>query len=229
MRQILKESEFYFGGENDKFFLMYLQLGLNKDNENFIDFLSSNIGSQIFRENMLSIHIETGNIFCDNYNTNESIYGFLLNQQDETKQKIHGTLTYRDSLSNYVKYFLDDLDNETVEKFDFFAYKNVKYLFYKFNDYLLFNGLNTVPVKPSRINENKIVTEEIQNRDCQYLVEFVRHDKTHLKSLPKAERKIIKSMKYNYRVARRVYASTYANMAEQFRIYLNSLSPDKIQ
>ena len=229
MRQILKESEFYFGGENDKFFLMYLQLGLNKDNENFIDFLSSNIGSQIFRENMLSIHIETGNIFCDNYNTNESIYGFLLNQQGETKQKIHGTLTYRDSLSNYVKYFLDDLDNETVEKFDFFAYKNVKYLFYKFNDYLLFNGLNTVPVKPSRINENKIVMEEIQNRDCQYLVEFVGHDKTHLKSLPKAERKIIKSMKYNYRVARRVYASTYANMAEQFRIYLNSLSPDKIQ
>ena len=35
-------------------------------------------------------------------------------------------------------------------------------------------------------------------------------------------------MKYNYRVAGRVYASTYANKAEQFKIYLNSLSPDKI-
>ena len=185
MRQIPKESEFYFGGENENFFLMCLQLGLNKDNENFIDFLSSNIGSQIFRENMLSIHIETENIFCDNYNTNESIYGFLLNQQDETKQKIHGTLTYRDSLSNYLKCFLDDLDNETVEKFfDFFAYKNVKYLFYKFNDYLLFNGLNTVAVRHSRINENKIVMGEIQNRDWQYLVESViklKYDKTHLK------------------------------------------------
>ena len=35
-------------------------------------------------------------------------------------------------------------------------------------------------------------------------------------------------MKYNYRVARRVYASTYPNIAEQFKIYLNSLSPDEI-
>ena len=119
---------------------MCLRLALNRDNETFIEFLSLDIGSQIFRENMLSIHIETGNIFYDNYNTNESIYSFFLNQQDETKQVIHTTLTYKDSFSNYLKYFLDDVDNETVKKFDFFAHKNVKYLFYKFNDYLLFNG-----------------------------------------------------------------------------------------
>ena len=109
----------------------------------------------------------------------------MLNQQDETKQIIHATLTYRDSFSNYLKYFLDDLDNETVKKFDLFAHKNVKYLFYKFNDYLLFNGLNTVPMRHSKINENKIVMEEIQNRDWQYLVEsvikLVKYDKIHLK------------------------------------------------
>ena len=34
-------------------------------------------------------------------------------------------------------------------------------------------------------------------------------------------------MKHNYRVAQRVYVSTYANMAEQFKISLNSLPPDK--
>ena len=71
----------------------------------------------------------------------------MLNQQDETKEIIHATLTYRDSFSNYLKYFLDDLGNETVEKFYFFAGKNVKYLFYKFSDYLLFNGLNIVLVR----------------------------------------------------------------------------------
>ena len=87
-------------------------------------------------------------------------------------------------------------------------------------------------MRHSKINENKIVMEEIQNRDWQYLVEsvikLVEHDKSHLKSLPKAERKIMKSMKYNYRVARRVYASTYANIAGEFKIYLNSLPPDEI-
>ena len=194
--------------------------------------MSSDIGSQIFRENMLSVHIEMENIFYDNYNTIESIHSFLLNQQNETKQIIHTTLTYIDSFSNYLKYFLDGLDNKTVEKFDFFPQKNVKYLLYKFSDYLLFNGLNTVPVKHSRINENKIGMEDIENRDWQYLVEsvikLVEHDKTHLKPLPKTERKIIKSLKHNYRVAQRVYASTYANMAEKFKIYLNSLPPDKI-
>ena len=54
--------------------------------------------------------------------------------------------------------------------------------------------------------------EKIQNTDWQYLAELViklvEHNKSHLKPLPKAERKIIKSMKYNYRVARIVYAST---------------------
>ena len=35
-------------------------------------------------------------------------------------------------------------------------------------------------------------------------------------------------MKYNYRIPRRVYASTYANIAEQFKIYVNSLPPDEI-
>ena len=35
-------------------------------------------------------------------------------------------------------------------------------------------------------------------------------------------------MKYNYRIPQRVYASTYANIAEQFKIYVNSLPPDEI-
>ena len=54
---------------------------------------------------------------------------------------------------------------------------------------IYFNELNTVPVRHSRINENKIIMEEIQNRDWQYLVELViklvKHDKTHLKPLLK--------------------------------------------
>ena len=90
---------------------MCSRLGLNKDNASFTEFLLSVIGSQIFRENMLSIHIETGNTFYDNYNTNESIYSFLLNKQDQTKQIIPATLIYKDFFSNYLKYFLDDIDN----------------------------------------------------------------------------------------------------------------------
>ena len=94
----------------------------------------------------------------------------MLNQQDETKQVIQAALTYKNSFSNYLKYSPDDVDKETVEKFDFLAHKNVKYLFYKLNNYLLFNELNMVPVRHSKINENKIVMEEIQNKDWQYYI-----------------------------------------------------------
>ena len=117
-------------------------------------------------------------------------------------------------LLKLLKYFLDDADNETVKKFDFFAYKYLfKYLFYKFNNCFFFNGLNTVPVRHSKINENKNAMKEIQNRDWKDFVESVikpvEHDKSHLKQLPKAERKIIKSIRYNYRVTRSVYTSTH--------------------
>ena len=35
--------------------------------------------------NSLSIHIESRNVFYDNFNTNENLFNFLLVQQDETK------------------------------------------------------------------------------------------------------------------------------------------------
>ena len=35
-------------------------------------------------------------------------------------------------------------------------------------------------------------------------------------------------MKHDYRIVPRVYASTFRNIAEQFKVYLNSLPPDKI-
>ena len=45
--QVPKEIKFYFGGQNYNFFLMCSKLNLKKDNENFVDFLSSDICSKI--------------------------------------------------------------------------------------------------------------------------------------------------------------------------------------
>ena len=86
--------------------------------------------------------------------------------------------------------------------------KSVKYLFYKFNDYLPFRNLSTVPIRYSKIAANEIILKHAQNRDWQYLVDsvikLVKNDKSHLKPPPKNE-KIIKSIKHNYKVAQRVY------------------------
>ena len=148
------ELEFYFSGLSKTFFYACQNLGLNEDNTSFIDFLSFDIGSQIFRGNSLSIHIETGNVYFDGYNTNESIYEFLLSQQDEIKQKIQTTLSYSDTFSNYM-----------VDKYVFFTNKNVKYLFYRFNDFLLFRSRPILTLRHSKKTVDEIVIEEVQRRD----------------------------------------------------------------
>ena len=59
-----------------------------------------------------------------------------------------------------------------MDKFDFFTNKNVKYLFHKFNDYLLLEQ-NTVRVRHSKIVKTEIVMKEVQSKEWQYLLESV--------------------------------------------------------
>ena len=53
-------------------------LSLNKGNNEFVLFLGSDTGQNIMTNNSLSIHIESGDTFYDNWNTNENFYSFLL-------------------------------------------------------------------------------------------------------------------------------------------------------
>ena len=108
---------------------MCSSLNLNRENSDFVDFLFLDIGSQVFREKMLSIHIETGNILFDNYNTNESIYDFLLRQQDETKKITHATLAYKDLFWNYLRYLQNNIDSETMENLIFLQIKMLNIFF----------------------------------------------------------------------------------------------------
>ena len=143
-RHTPSELEFYFGGPNRNFFLISFGLNLIRDNLDFIDFLSSDIGSQFFKESMLSIHSETGNIFYSNYNTGKSIYDFLPRQQDDTKKIIHAALTYTDSFSSFIKCFLDDIDAETVDKFDFLSTK-VLNIFYTDSKIICYLEVHQLP------------------------------------------------------------------------------------
>ena len=80
---VLELLEFYFSGQNERFFSVVRMLAPNPANLNFIDFLASDFGSRLMRENRLSIHIETGDLYYKDLNTGESIYSFILSQQDE--------------------------------------------------------------------------------------------------------------------------------------------------
>ena len=69
---------FYSGDDNEKFHINCEMLGVDCDGSKFIDFLCLPKGEEIMQENILSIHLETGNIFYDIFNTQESFYDFLL-------------------------------------------------------------------------------------------------------------------------------------------------------
>ena len=82
------QREFFFGRDNDNFVNASNLIELDEDNNEFVYFHCSDMEQNMMTDNSLSIHIESRNIFHDNFNTNKNLYNFLLVQQDETKQLI---------------------------------------------------------------------------------------------------------------------------------------------
>ena len=93
----------------------------NNVNRKFIDFLLSDTGQNIVTNNSLSIHVESGNIFYQNFNTNENFYSFLMAQQDETKTIIPKRISYHHSLEKYTQKYLPSFSIDDVEEFDLFS------------------------------------------------------------------------------------------------------------
>ena len=59
----------------------------------------------ITTNNNLPIYIEFGNIFYQNFNTNETFYKFLLDQQDETKTIVPTRISDHNSSKDILNIF----------------------------------------------------------------------------------------------------------------------------
>ena len=125
---------FLFGSDNDNFLLTCNFLSLSEDNNEFVSFLWSDMGQNIMTNNILSIHIETGDIFYNDFNTKENLYNFLLTQQGEIKQFIPKRISYHYSFEKYTHSYFPSFSLEEIHKLDLLSNKNTKYLMYKFND-----------------------------------------------------------------------------------------------
>ena len=96
----------------------------------------SDIGRNVMTSNRLSIHIEDEDTFYENVNTGESSYNFLMTQQNEDAAFISKNFVYRNTFEKYINSFLPAFSIDDVEKYDLYSNKNLKYLFYRFNDYV---------------------------------------------------------------------------------------------
>ena len=116
-----KQLEFFEGSENKEFENKVKLIGLSTDSIELLEFLQSSFSQELSIENKFKIHIESRNIFFENLDANESIYGFFQKQENQTKAKIkHCYFTFIDSYEGCFEWLAHGFkENE-----------NSKYLFY---------------------------------------------------------------------------------------------------
>ena len=93
-KQKVFEFQFFTGGFNQRFDSFVRNFLLSSENMEFFDFLRWDYCKETLENNDLKIHIETGNIYYKNTDTNESIFEFKKNQQDSSKGEINSELSF---------------------------------------------------------------------------------------------------------------------------------------
>ena len=186
--------EFYFCGENKNFVIR--DLNPNQETAFFIDFLMTDFVSRLMKENNLSIHIQTGDLYYNGTNTGESIYNFVLDQNDSSKKIVNEKLYYTGTFGEYLSEFLAGFRAEEDAQLDMLTNKSIKYLFYRCNESLVFAGLDLTFIVHTKVSADEVVLESLQDRDWQYLIETViektETDKGYFKIKTKEDPEMLK-------------------------------------
>ena len=126
------EFDFFKGGKNEKFSDIIRTLDSGTETLQFLDFLQSKVCKKFLEDNKLKIHTETGNIYYDNNDTNESIHNFILNQANPINGEINHNFTFDRDYPTYFHWLSDAFSESKKNKLDLFTNKNSKFLFLSF-------------------------------------------------------------------------------------------------
>ena len=66
--------------------------------------------------NSLSIHIESGDIFYQNFNTGENFYNFIIAQRNDQTAPVPKRISYHHSFERYIQNFLTSFSIDDAEK-----------------------------------------------------------------------------------------------------------------
>ena len=202
--QVPESIYFFYGGDSDEFVKALEFIGLSPINREFSAFLLSDLGRKTITENKLSIHVESGDIFYDNHNTGEKFYSFLLSQQNDEAAYIPKKSSYKNSFETYIDSFLQSFSIDDQEKFNLLAFKNSKYLFYHFNDFIKAHGNPRYRLLHTRKMLDSVGIKKIEEKNKQFLIEKIIHG-IEFENLyaTNSERKpeIMSTIGRNYRIA----------------------------
>ena len=104
----------------------------------------------------LYIHVESRDIFYNDFNTKENFYNFLLAQQDKSKQFIPKRISYHYNFEKYIRSYLPSFSIKKIDKFHMLSNKNLKYLLYTFNE-----CIEAMDAKKNLIRHTSKVKDEV--------------------------------------------------------------------
>ena len=170
------DLDFFAGGDKNSKKLMKNAASyigeLNQSNRVFLEYLSSDFGARLLTKNKLKIHLESGQFFHNNIITNESIYDFLLKQQDETKRELYPEVLVGNDFEFYVNELLTNVqDND----YDLHTNSTAKFLLYNCNTLRLANRLKPLSIRHSQIVTNEKAISILQSNTWGYFVEQLLH------------------------------------------------------
>ena len=163
---------FFYGGDSQQFVDALEFLGISPINREFAAFLLSDLGRKTMTQNKLSIHVESGDIFYDNHNMEENFYSFLSQQNDEAAYAPKKFLN-NDTFEKYITSFLQNFSIDDQEKFDLLSFKNSKYLFYRFNDFVKIYGNPRYKLLHTRKMLDSTTLKKLEDKNKQFLVEKI--------------------------------------------------------
>ena len=160
-----QKAFFFYGGDSQQFVDALEFISLSPIDSEFAAFLLSDLGRQTMIQNKLSIHVELGDIFYNNHNTDENFYNFLLSQQNDEAAYVPKEFSYNNSFEKYITTFLQALSIDDQEKFDLLAFKNSKYLFYRFNDFVKTYGNPRYKLLPNRKMLDSVGLKKVEDKN----------------------------------------------------------------
>ena len=224
--QVPESIYFFYGGDSQQFVDALEFIGPSPINREFAAFILSDLGRQTMTQNKLSIHVESGDIFYNNHNTEENFYSFLLSQQNDEATYVPKKFSYNNTFKRYIINFLQNFSIDDQEKFDLLAFKNSKYLFYRFNDFVKGYGNPRYKLLHTRKMLDSVAMKKVEDKNNQFLIEKIIHGiefENFYQANPELKPEIVKTVESNYKVARRVYQNLYYDIAVLFFEYIQSI------
>ena len=192
----------------------------------------SDLGLKTMTQNKLSIHVDSGDIFYDNHNTGQNLYSILLSQQNDEAAYVPKKMPHSNSFEEYISKFLQQFSIDDQEKFDLWSFKNSKYLFYRFNDFIKAYGNPRYKLLHTKKKLDTVGVKKIEEKNKEFLIEKLIHS-VEFEDLyatnPEKNSEILQTMERNYRILRRVYQQLHIDITELFSEFINYLSSHEIK